>query len=174
MFSSHFLALFKQQQERPERGFEPWPLRCRCSAPLVELSGQLGAGHYVGRIQSTYHLLRGTHVNPGGMVQFWYFFTPCGRGELFSFGKNFAGPRGHTHGICSRQCDRQGEKCLTWCKGRCVKMSKRREKKLDTFVYFCQWKVWWNGLTMKGWKKVVMLFLTTSNRYYVVGVHTSP
>jgi len=105
----------------------------------------------------------GIRRNLGRMVQFWYFFFPCGGGELFSFRNDFAGPRGHTHGICSRQCDRQGEKCLTWYHGRCVKMSKRRAKKLDTFVYFCQWKVWWNGLTMKGWKKV-MLFLTTSNR----------
>ena len=116
----------------------------------------------------------GTPRNLGRMVQFWYFFFPCGGGELLSFGNDFAGPRGHTHGICSRQCDRQGEKCLTWYHGRCVKMSKRRAKKLDTFVYFCQWKVWWNGLTMKGWKKVIMLFLTTSNRDYVVGDHTSP
>ena len=38
------LTLFKQQRERPEKfspdqGFEPWPLRCLCSAPPVELSG---------------------------------------------------------------------------------------------------------------------------------------
>ena len=41
-----FLSLLKQQRERPEkfrpqRIFEPWPLRCRCSAPPVQLSGQL-------------------------------------------------------------------------------------------------------------------------------------
>ena len=50
-----FLSLLKQQQEslekfRPERGFETWPLRCRCSAPPVELSGRLGGGRYVGRL----------------------------------------------------------------------------------------------------------------------------
>ena len=28
---------------------EPWPLQCKCSALPVELSGQLGAGHYVGQ-----------------------------------------------------------------------------------------------------------------------------
>ena len=30
-------------------GLEPWPLRCWCSAPPVELSGQLGAGRSVGQ-----------------------------------------------------------------------------------------------------------------------------
>ena len=45
---------------------------------------------------------RGTHGNPGGMVQFWYLFSPRGGGELFSFVHDFAGPRGHIHGICSR------------------------------------------------------------------------
>ena len=50
-----FLALLKQQRERPEkfkpeRGFQPWPRRCQCGAPPVELSGQLGAGRYVGRL----------------------------------------------------------------------------------------------------------------------------
>ena len=38
------IVLLKQQRERPQRGFEPWRLRCRCSALPVELSGQLGAG----------------------------------------------------------------------------------------------------------------------------------
>ena len=42
-----------------------------------------------------------THGYPEGMVQFGYFFFPRGVGELFSFGNDFAGPRGHTHGICS-------------------------------------------------------------------------
>ena len=87
----------------------------------------------------TYHLLlrRSTHGNQVGMVQFWYFFLPRGGGE-FSFGNDFAGPRGHTHGICSRQCD-GGEKCLNWYHGQCVKISKKRAKKSDTFVcYFCQ------------------------------------
>ena len=32
--------------------FEPWPLWCLCSALPVELSGQLGAGHCVGRWRS--------------------------------------------------------------------------------------------------------------------------
>ena len=42
------LSLLMQQWERPEREFEPWPLQYRCSAPPVELSGQLGAGCHVG------------------------------------------------------------------------------------------------------------------------------
>ena len=44
---------------------------------------------------------QGTHGNPGEMERCWYFFFPHGAGELFSFGIIFAGPRGHTHGICS-------------------------------------------------------------------------
>ena len=45
-----FLALLKQQQERPEKfrpewEFKPRPLRCRYSALPVELPGQLGAGN---------------------------------------------------------------------------------------------------------------------------------
>ena len=47
---SSFARALRPQKFRPERGFEPWPLRCRCSALLVKLSGQLGAGRYVGRI----------------------------------------------------------------------------------------------------------------------------
>ena len=52
MSSLHFLALLKQQRERPEkfrpeRRFEPWTLRCRCSDLPVEPSGQLGTGCYV-------------------------------------------------------------------------------------------------------------------------------
>ena len=74
------------------------------------------------------------------------------------------------------QRDRHGEKCFTWYHGRCMKTSNKRAKKLDTFVcYFCQWKVnailWPDNTRLK---KVVMLFLTTSKRYYVVGIHTSP
>ena len=41
-FDSHILALLKQLPERPEQGFEPWPLQFQCSALPVELSGQLG------------------------------------------------------------------------------------------------------------------------------------
>ena len=33
------------------------------------------------------------------VVQFWYFFFPCGRGEFLVL--ETTGPRGHTHGICS-------------------------------------------------------------------------
>ena len=34
-------------------GIWPWPLRCQCSSDLpVELSGQLGAGCYVGQLQA--------------------------------------------------------------------------------------------------------------------------
>ena len=47
VWSTHFLALLKPEKFRPERGVEPWPLRCRCSDLPVELSGQLGAGRYV-------------------------------------------------------------------------------------------------------------------------------
>ena len=55
-FDHHILALLKPQRERPDklrpaRRFESWPLRCRCrSARPVELSGQLGAGCYVGQL----------------------------------------------------------------------------------------------------------------------------
>ena len=47
--------MLKQQRERPEkfrpeRGFEPRSLRFRCSAPPVELSGQMGADDCVGRL----------------------------------------------------------------------------------------------------------------------------
>jgi len=50
-----FLAPPKQQRGRPEnftpeQGFQPRPPRCQCSAPPVELSGQLGAGGYVGQL----------------------------------------------------------------------------------------------------------------------------
>ena len=102
---------------------------------------------------------RGTHEHPGGMVQVWYFFFSRVEGDLFSFENDIAGPRGHTHGICPRQCDRQGEKCFT-----CAQMCKKCPKKLDTFLcYFCQWKV--NIILRSGnkrLKKVVMLFLTTT------------
>ena len=108
---------------------------------------------------------RGTQ---GECYSFGISFLPCGGGELFSFGNDFAGPRGHTHGICSRQWDRQGKKFFIWFDGRCVKMSKKHAKKLDTFVcYFCQWKVeviLWSD--SKRLKKVVMLFLTTSKICY--------
>ena len=68
----------------------------------------------------------------------------------------------------------QGEKCFTWYHGQCEKMSKKRAKKLDIFLcYFCQRKenILWSD--NKRLKKVVLLFLTTSKRYYVMGVHTS-
>ena len=98
----------------------------------------------------------------GGMVQFWYIFFPLKGGEFLSFGNDFTGLWGHTHGICLRQCDRQGEKC-TWCHGRCVKMSKKCTKEFDTFVcYFCQWRVNIILCSDNKWlKEVVMLFLTT-------------
>ena len=51
----------------------------------------------------------GTQV---GRYSFGISFFSCEGGELFSFGNDFAGPRGHTHGICSRLCDRQVEKVL--------------------------------------------------------------
>ena len=64
---------------------------------------------------------------------------------------------------------RQGEKCFTWYPGRRVKMIKKNCKKWDTFVcYFCQWKgniILWSD--NKRLKKVVMLFLTTSQRCVV-------
>ena len=48
-------------------------------------------------------------------------FLPRGGRELFSFGNDFARPRGRTQRICSRQWDKRGEKCYD---GRCVKMQK--------------------------------------------------
>ena len=53
----------------------------------------------------TYHLLPrestpGTHANPGGNGTVLVFLFSQRGGELFSFGNDFAGPRGHTHGIC--------------------------------------------------------------------------
>ena len=60
-----------------------------------------------------------THGSRGGVVQFCIsFFFPREGGELFCFVNDFAGPRRHTHGICSSQCDRQGERCFTWYHGR--------------------------------------------------------
>ena len=41
---------------------------------------------------------RGTHGKPGGIVRCLFF--PCGGGELFGFGNDFAAPRVPTHGIC--------------------------------------------------------------------------
>ena len=64
---------------------------------------------------------RDTRRNPDGIVLFWCFFLPRGGGELFSFGNDFARPRGRTQRICSRQWDKRGEKCYD---GRCVKMQK--------------------------------------------------
>ena len=46
----------------------------------------------------------------GEWHSFGIYFFPCGGEDLFSFGNDFAGPRGHTDGICSRQCDRHSEK----------------------------------------------------------------
>ena len=45
-FDHRILSLPKQQREMPEkfwpeRGYEPWPLRCRCSATPVELPSQV-------------------------------------------------------------------------------------------------------------------------------------
>ena len=111
----------------------------------------------------------------GEWFSFGISFFPCRGGDLFSFGNAFAAPRGHTHRICSRQCLRQGEKCLTWYHGQCEKMSKKCAKKLDTFLcYFCQQKVNILWSDNKRLKKVVLLFLTTSKRYHIVGVRTLP
>ena len=76
-----------------------------------------------------------THGNPGTVMVF--LFCPRG-GELRSFENEFAGPRGHTHGIWSWQWDRQGEKCFIWFDGRAVKMSKRRAKKFHTLACYCK------------------------------------
>ena len=65
-------------------------------------------------------------------------------------------------------------KCFTWYHGRCVKMSKKHAKNLDTSV-FCQWKVniipWSDE---KRLKKFAVLFLTTDKRYHIIGVRTFP
>ena len=112
---------------------------------------------------------RGIHENPGGMVQFWYFFFPRGWGVLFSFGNDFAGSWGHTHGICSKQCDRQGEKCFTLYHGRCVKMSTKPAKKIryicslflpmKSKYYTLVWQ--WRRLFCYSWQlvKAVMLWV---------------
>ena len=52
MIITMFLELAKQQRERPEKfrpeqGFEPRPLRWRCTAQQVQSSGQLGVRRYV-------------------------------------------------------------------------------------------------------------------------------
>ena len=48
----------------------------------------------------------GTNREPSGIgtVLVLIFFFPCRGGELFSFGNDFAGPWGHTHGICASFC----------------------------------------------------------------------
>ena len=58
MKTSFMLMIFAQGATQTERKkgawkiqawteLKPWPLRNRCSAPPVELSSQMGAGHYV-------------------------------------------------------------------------------------------------------------------------------
>ena len=69
---------------------------------------------------------RCTHGNRGEMAIVLVFLFSREGGELFSLGKDFARPWGHTHGICSRQWDRYGEKCFTWYQDRLAKMSKKR------------------------------------------------
>ena len=71
----------------------------------------------------------GTH---GKWYRFAICFSPRDEGELFSFGYNFAGPMGHTHGICSRQCNRQDEKCFTW------PMCESVQKTNSIHLLFCQ------------------------------------
>ena len=43
------LSIYIPENVRPERRFQRRPLRCQCSAPPVDQSGQLGVGRYVGR-----------------------------------------------------------------------------------------------------------------------------
>ena len=50
----------------------------------------------------------GTHGNSGEIVKFFKFYFS--RGELFSFGNDFAGPRGHTHWIGSSF----GQQCIAF------------------------------------------------------------
>ena len=62
----------------------------------------------------------GTNREPSGIgtVLVLIFFFPCRGGELFSFGKDFAGPWGHTHGICASFCgdvDETLEHILVYC-----------------------------------------------------------
>ena len=141
----------------------------------------------------------GNRLEPkGAWYSFGLSFFPSGESKLFTIGNDFAGPRGHTHGIWSSFSQRyialnqsffgsfpssatgkvKKTRCFTWYRyhSRCVKMNKKRAKKMDAFAcYFCQWKVniilWSDN---KSLKKVVILFLTTSKRYYVVRVHTFP
>ena len=86
----------------------------------------------------------------GAVAQFCYFFFPREGEELFSFGNDFAGPRGHTHGICSRQCDMQGEQCFTWYHSRCMKMRKKSAKRKKKTGYIC------------------LLFLPMKSKYYTL------
>ena len=82
---------------------------------------------------------------PTGTQGEWHsfgIFFSRGGWDLFSFGNDFAGPWGHTHGICSGQCDRHSEKYLTWYHSRCVKMRKKRGKKFDILIKYCvAWKL---------------------------------
>ena len=91
----------------------------------------------------------------GKRFSFGISFFPAGEGSCLGLEKTSL-----DLGICSRRCDREGEKCLTWYHGRCEKMSKKRAKKIDTFLcYFCQRKVniilWSDDERLK---KVVMLW----------------
>ena len=49
VFKASLAVPRKAWKFRPERGFKPWLVRYRCSAPPVELSGLLGAGRWEGR-----------------------------------------------------------------------------------------------------------------------------
>ena len=44
----------------------------------------------------------GNPREPRGSGQFWYFLFLGREGELFSFGNDFDGPQGHTHGTYTR------------------------------------------------------------------------
>ena len=96
----------------------------------------------------TYHLLphgstlgtpRGKHRNPGVMVVFWYFFFPDGGGSCLVLETTSLDHGDNYPQDLFKAMGQQGEKCFIWFDGRCVKLSKKCAKKLDTFVcYFCQ------------------------------------
>ena len=76
-------------------------------------------------------------------------FLPRGGGELFSFGNDFARPRGRTQRICSRQWDKRGASMIdVWkCKSiGCV-----------CLLFFPMKSKYYTlaGLTLKGWRRLL-------------------
>ena len=49
-----WLCYLSSRERQAETGLEPWPLRCRCSASPVELSGQLGTGARFSKVPKSF------------------------------------------------------------------------------------------------------------------------